>query len=37
MEHVLPEYTYIVGFLACFVAVFIVSHLMAWATGWKEK
>ena len=33
----IPEYTYILLFLACFVGVFIVSHLIAWASGWKEK
>ena len=33
----LPEYGYILAFLACFVGVFVVAHLIAWATGYKEK
>ncbi len=37
MSHQLPEYGYIVGFLACIIVVFAISFLTAGATGYQEK
>ncbi len=35
--HVLPEYGYIVGFLACIVTAFVISLVAAALTGYQEK
>ena len=37
MPHVLPEYRYIVGFLACIIGVFIVANVIAAINGYREK
>ena len=37
MSHDLPEYRYIVGFLACIIGVFIVSNVIAAMRGYREK
>jgi hypothetical protein len=37
MEHHIPEYAYIVAFIACIVGVFIVAHVVAAITGYREK
>ncbi len=35
--HILPEYRYIVGFIACIIGVFIVSNVLAAINGYREK
>ena len=37
MPHDLPEYRYIVGFLACIIGVFIVANVIAAMRGYREK
>lgn len=37
MPHVLPEYAYIVGFIACIIGVFIVFNVIAAINGYREK
>ena len=37
MVHQLPEYAYIVGFIACVIGVFIVANVVAAVTGYREK
>lgn len=37
MTHELPEYAYIVGFLACIIGVLIVSNVVAALNGYREK
>jgi ascorbate-specific PTS system EIIC-type component UlaA len=37
MPHVLPEYAYIVGFLACIIGVFIIMNVLAAINGYREK
>ena len=36
-SHALPEYAYIVGFIACIIGVFIVANVVAALTGYREK
>jgi Flp pilus assembly pilin Flp len=35
--HPLPEYGYIVGFLACIVVAFVIALVAAALTGYQEK
>jgi hypothetical protein len=37
MPHQLPEFGYIVGFIACIIGVFIVSNVLAALNGYREK
>ena len=37
MSHDLPEFAYIVGFLACIIGVFIVANVVAAINGYREK
>ena len=37
MPHEIPEYAYIVGFIACIIGVFIVSKVVAAINGYREK
>jgi hypothetical protein len=37
MSQQLPEYGYIVGFIACIILVFAISFATAGATGYHEK
>lgn len=37
MPHVLPEYAYIVGFLASIIGVFIIMNILAAINGYREK
>ena len=37
MSHALPEYAYIVGFLACIIGVFIIANVVAALNGYREK
>jgi len=37
MTRELPEYAYIVGFLACIIGVFVVANVVAAITGYREK
>ena len=37
MAHQIPEYAYIVGFIACIIAVFVVANVVAAITGYREK
>lgn len=37
MMHQLPEYAYIVAFIACIIGVFIVANVIAALTGYREK
>lgn len=37
MSHAIPEYRFIVGFLAAIVVVFIVANVVAAMTGYREK
>lgn len=37
MAHQIPEYTYIVAFIACIIGVFIVANVVAAITGYREK
>lgn len=37
MSHALPEYAYIVGFLACIIGVFIIANVVAALSGYREK
>ena len=37
MSHEIPEYAWIVGFLACIIGVFIVSNVVAAVNGYREK
>lgn len=37
MPHEIPEYAYIVGFLACIIGVFIVANVLAAINGYREK
>lgn len=37
IAHQLTEYGYIVEFLAGIIVVLVVAHVVAWATGYREK
>jgi hypothetical protein len=37
MAHQIPEYAYIVGFIAGIIAVFVVANVVAAITGYREK
>ena len=37
MSHDLPEFAYIVGFLACIIGVFVVVNVVAAINGYREK
>ena len=37
MSHSIPEYAYIVGFIACIIGVFVVANVVAAITGYREK
>jgi hypothetical protein len=37
VPHEIPEYAYIVGFLACIIGVFIVANVLAAINGYREK
>ncbi len=37
MPHDLPEFAYIVGFLACIIGVFVVANVVAAINGYREK
>ena len=37
MSHVIPEFAYIVGFLACIIGVFLVANVVAAMRGYREK
>ena len=37
MNHDLPEYGYILGFLACIVVSLVIAHVGAWSNGYREK
>jgi hypothetical protein len=37
VPHDLPEFVYIVGFLACIIGVFIVANVIAALNGYREK
>ncbi len=37
MDHHLPEYAYIIGFLACIVVVLVIANVAAAANGYREK
>jgi hypothetical protein len=37
MNHDLPEYVYIIGFLGCIIGVFIVANVIAAINGYREK
>lgn len=36
-QHHLPEYAYIVAFICCIIAVFIVANVVAAMGGYREK
>jgi len=37
MSHAIPEYGYIVAFIACIIGVFTVSTVVAGMQGYREK
>lgn len=37
MSHAIPEYGYIVGFLAAIIGTFIIAHVVAAINGYREK
>jgi hypothetical protein len=37
MSHDIPEYAYIVGFIAAIIGVFIVANVVAAMRGYREK
>ena len=37
MPHDLPEFAYIVGFLASIIGVFVVANVVAAINGYREK
>jgi len=37
MSHAIPEYAYIVWFLAAIIGVFVVANVVAAIRGYREK